>query len=296
MRKLAILMLLALLWNVPARSVTAESDLVIVVAGDIAACGSRGDEATALLLDQIAGMVIAVGDVVYPSGTLEEYRDCYGPSWGRHKARTRPVPGNHDYTASPRGEFYYEYFGKLAGPRGLGFYSFNLGRWHIIALNSVIGSPPDSPQDRWLRADLEANRTLCTLAYWHHPVFSSLKGGGSPLMQHTWDVLYAYGVDVVINGDNHVYDRFAPMNPAGQLDQEHGIRQFTVGTGGSELSKTKWQYVHPNSEVRDSSIWGVLKLTLHPTSYDWEFVPAAGGAFRDAGSAPCVASIGSIVI
>jgi hypothetical protein len=263
------------------------ADPVLVGAGDIASCGLDGDEKTARLLDDIEGTVFTVGDNVYPDGTAEQFRDCYGPSWGRHKNRTRPVPGNHDY-GTTRATAYYEYFGRRAGQPGLGFYSYDLGAWHIIALNSSIGLPHGSAQEKWLRADLQANPTACTLVYWHHPFFSSLRDGNTPYMRHTWDVLYMYGADIVINGDNHLYERFALQTPTGFAAPGRGIRQFTVGTGGATLARSVGARQAPSSEVRDNSTWGVLKLTLRPTSYDWEFIPVEGGTFRDSGSAPCV--------
>jgi hypothetical protein len=269
-------------------------DPVLVGAGDIAACGSRGDEATALLLDQILGRtdgtVFTAGDNVNSEGSLEQFRNCYGPTWGRFKARTWPVPGNHEYTV-PHAAGYFDYFGKRAGARGRGVYSYNLGTWHIIALNSSIGAPPGSPQERWLRADLEANRTTaCTLAYWHYPVFGSYVQDkeAAGLMRDVWKVLYEYRVDVVVNGHFHYYERFAPLDADGHADPQRGIREFIAGTGGAVLTKNLGERPLPNSEVRDNSTWGVLKFTLHPTSYDWEFIPVEGGTFHDSGSATCV--------
>jgi hypothetical protein len=284
-----------------ASSQSAPADPVFVGAGDIASCNSNGDEATARLLDRILGQtdgtVFTAGDNLNSTGSLDEFKACYGPTWGRFKARTRPVPGNHEYV-TPHAAGYFDYFGKRAGPRGLGFYSYNLGAWHIIALNSSIGSPPGSPQDRWLRADLEANKTtMCTLAYWHHPVFGSYDQDkeSAGLMRDVWKILYEYGVDVVVNGHFHYYERFVPLDADGHADPQRGIREFIVGTGGAVLSKSLGAQPLPGSEVRDNSTWGVLKFTLHPTSYDWEFIPAAGGTFHDSGSAPCVAPPDSAV-
>ncbi len=267
----------------------AVGDPVFVGAGDIAACSMPGDEQTARLLDDIPGTIFTVGDNVYPFAAPNTFYDCYGPSWGRHKARTRPAPGNHDYVL-PWAAPYFDYFGKRAGPALQGYYSFNLGTWHIISLNSNIDARPDaSPQGKWLRADLEANRTLCTLAYWHHPIFSShALDPGVPRMVGIWQMLYRYGVDVVITGHVHNYERFALQDAVGNADPGRGIREFIVGTGGANLSRNPGEVAAPHSEVRDSSTWGVLKLTLHPTSYDWEFIPVEGGNFHDSGSAPCV--------
>ena len=301
LRDRPILLAVALLFNAaspgyaqPLAAAGESGDPILVGAGDIAACGSRGDEATALLLDQILGetdgTVFAAGDNLNSGGSLEEFRLCYGPTWGRFKARTRPVPGNHEYV-TPYAAGYFDYFGKRAGPRGLGFYSYDLGAWHIVALNSSIGSPPGSPQDRWLRADLEANQaTACTLAYWHHPVFGSYDRDreSARLMRDAWKILYEYGVDVVVNGHFHYYERFAPLDADGRADPQQGIREFIAGTGGAAQPKRLGETIHPNSEVRDNSTWGLLKFTLHPTRYDWEFIPVEGGTFHDSGSAACV--------
>jgi hypothetical protein len=265
-------------------------DPVIVGAGDIASCSSTGDEATATLLDDIAGTVITLGDNAYSSGTATEYTNCYGPSWGRHLARTRPSPGNHEYnTLNATG--YYGYFGSAAGDPTKGYYSYDLGAWHIIVLNSnssctTIGCAAGSAQDTWLRADLAAHSNVCTLAYWHHPRFNSgASHGNNTAVANFWDALYLYGADVILNGHEHVYERFAPQTPAAVADPTTGIRQFTVGTGG--VSHYTFGTIQPNSEVRNATAYGVLKLTLHATSYDWQFVPVAGTTFTDSGTGSC---------
>jgi 3',5'-cyclic AMP phosphodiesterase CpdA len=258
---------------------------VLVGAGDVAVCGSKGAEATAKLLDVISGTVFVAGDAAYGSGTARQFRDCYGPTWGRHKARTRPSPGNHEYNTKDAVP-YFEYFGANAGEVGKGYYSYDLGVWHIIALNSNIPAGRGSEQMKWLRADLAANEASCTLAYWHHPLFSSGEHGNEYVMLEAWRVLYEYKADVVLNGHDHSYERFAPQTPQGKADPGRGIREFVVGTGGAHLRG--FERIRPNSEVRNSDTWGVLKLTLHPAGYDWEFVPVAGKSFRDSGSAACV--------
>lgn len=264
----------------------ADDDPVLVGAGDIADCTTSGAAATATLLDHIPGTVFTAGDNVYPDGTAEEFRTCYGATWGRHLARTRPSPGNHDYHAADARP-YYAYFGARAGEPGRGYYSYELGEWHIVALNSNLRADAEAVQEQWLRGDLAAHRVPCTLAYWHHPLFSSGAGHGSdPRLRPLWQVLAEFGVDVVINGHDHNYERFAPQTPDGQADAVRGMREFVVGTGGAILGM--FGLPHANSEVRKSGTWGVLKLTLHPTSYDWEFVPTADGSFHDAGSAVCV--------
>jgi acid phosphatase type 7 len=266
------------------------ADPVIVGAGDIASCSSTGDEATAALLDDIPGTVVTLGDNVYDSGTATEYADCYDPSWGRHKARTKPTPGNHEYiTANATG--YYGYFGSLAGDPSKGYYSYDLGNWHIVVLNSnsdctTISCAAGSAQEQWLRADLTANQNVCTLAYWHHPRFNSgAEHGNDANVAPFWNALYDLGADVILNGHEHVYERFAPQSPSAAADNVRGIRQFTVGTGGK--SHYPFGTIQPNSQVRDDNTYGVLKLTLHATSYDWQFVPVAGGSFTDSGTGQC---------
>jgi hypothetical protein len=258
----------------------------MVGAGDIASCENDNDEATALLLDGIAGTVYTTGDNVYPSGTFDQFVNCYDPTWGRLKDRTFPSAGNHDYgTAGAEG--YFRFFGTVAGNPGEGYYSYQLGAWHIIVLNSNLSVAAGSKQDEWLRADLAAHPAACTLAYWHHPLFSSgIVHGGNRDMRPIWQALYEYGADVVLNGHEHNYERFEPQDPAGNADPARGIRQFVVGTGG--MSHYSFGSPVTNSAVRNSGTYGVLKLTLHASSYSWEFVPEAGETFTDSGTAPCV--------
>jgi hypothetical protein len=263
---------------------------VLVGAGDIAGCGSQRDAETADLLDSVVGTVFTLGDNVYPDGAAAEFADCYDPTWGRHRARTRPAAGNHDYH-TPDASGYYGYFGQAAGEAGQGYYSYDVGEWHIVVLNSncaaVSGCERDSPQGQWLWADLVANPSTCTLAYWHAPLFSSgSRHGGKDAMRDFWQLLYEAGADVVLNGHEHNYERLAPQDPDGLHDPARGIRQFVVGTGGSGLYG--FGPALPNSEVRNSETYGVLKLTLRSGGYDWAFIPIAGGTFTDAGSAACV--------
>jgi hypothetical protein len=269
---------------------SAGTDPVILAAGDIAACTSSGDEATANLLDTLAGTVLTLGDNAYESGTPLEFTTCYAPTWGRHKARTMPSPGNHDYN-TPGATGYYTYFGAAAGDPSKGYYSFDVGTWHLIALNSncgaIGGCGAASPMVTWLRNDLAANPTQCTLAYWHHARFSSSAvHGSSTTYQAMWQALYDYGADVVLVGHDHNYERFAPQTATGVADPSYGIREFVVGTGG----KSHYGFdpvPQPNSEVRDSTSYGVLSMTLHANSYDFSFVPAAGYSFTDSGSGTC---------
>lgn len=265
----------------------ASGDPILVGAGDIAVCGN--ERRTAELLDLIPGTVFTAGDNAYYFGSLEDFESCYASSWGRHRARTRPAPGNHDYrTESAAG--YFEYFGAAAGDPSRGYYSYDLGTWHVVVVNSncgeVGGCQAGSPQERWLREDLAAHPALCTAAIWHHPLFSSGRHGGNPAaMRDIWQALYDAGAEIVVNGHDHDYERLAPQDPSGAADNERGIREFVVGTGGAGLRS--FPRVAPNSEVRNDRTHGVLKLTLHPEGYDWEFVPVAGGTFTDSGSGTC---------
>ncbi|MEX1253032.1 MAG: flexitail domain-containing putative surface protein [Dehalococcoidia bacterium] len=271
-------------------------DPVLVGAGDISTCANNNDETTAALLDSIPGAVYTLGDHAYNNGTATEFANCYDLTWGRHRARTRPAAGNHDYNTS-NATPYYDYFngtGNFTGPAGdrdKGYYSYDLGDWHIIVINSncsaIGGCQAGSTQEQWLRADLAANATTCTLAYWHHPRFSSSAvHGNHAFMQPVWQALYDYGADVVLSGHDHNYERFAPQDPTGAADPTRGIREFVVGTGG--YSHYAFAAPQPNSELRDAVTYGVLKLTLHATSYDWEFVPEPGELFTDTGSDGCV--------
>lgn len=269
------------------------ADPVVVGAGDIVNCGVNRDEETAKLLDTISGTVITFGDSVYPDGSPQQFADCYNASWGRHKSRTMPSVGNHEYHI-PGAAGYFGYFGKAASPQEdnctsdcKGYYSYNLGAWHIVVLNSEVDMKAGSPQNQWLRADLAANRTACTLAYWHAPLYSSGTHGNASRVRPLWEALYEYGADVVLNGHDHRYERFAPQNATGQADPK-GIREFVAGTGGAKLYPQSVR--QPNSEAQNDTDWGVIKLTLHAASYDWEFVPIAGQTYNDKGSANCVTS------
>lgn len=258
--------------------------VTLVGAGDIATCTSSGDEATAKLLDGIPGTVFTAGDNVYNDGTATEFANCYAPSWGRHKSRTRPASGNHEYnTIGASG--YFGYFGSAAGEVGKGYYSYDLGGWHVIVLNSNLAMNAGSPEVTWLQADLAAHPLRCTLAIWHHPRFSSGHHGSSTTVQPLWQALYDAGADVVVVGHDHIYERFAPQTPAGQVDMARGIREFVVGTGGAGFYA--FENPAPNSEVRNNQTRGVLELTLYADRYDWKFVPVAGSSFTDSGSASC---------
>ncbi len=268
----------------PASAATT-SDPVLVGAGDIALCGSSGAETTAKLIDGIDGTVFTAGDNVQLIGAPIEYSACYSPTWGRFKSRTKPAPGNHDYYW-PNASGYYKYFGTAAGDPAKGYYSYDLGTWHVVALNSncaeVGGCGAGSPQEQWLRSDLAASRTTCTVAYWHHPLFSS--NGSTSEVKPLFQALYDYRAEIVVSGHNHVYERFAPQTPDGVAAND-GVRQFVVGTGGMILDT--FGTIAANSQARIAGTYGVLKLTLRAGGYDWQFVPEAGRTSTDTGSANC---------
>ena len=232
--------------------------------------------------------VLGLGDMQYNAGALEAFHAVYGPTWGRVDPLMFPVPGNHEY-GRPGAAGFFSYFGARAGTSGLGYYSFDLGSWHIVALNSncdYVVCAPGSAQEQWLRADLAAHPSLCTLAFFHHPLFSSGQGEGDEPVLPFWEDLYAAGADLVLNGHSHNYERFAPQTPSGGLDTARGIREIVVGTGGDNY-QAFLPGVAPNSERRSSKTFGVLQLTLTATGYSWQFRPAAGGSFTDSGSGSC---------
>ena len=231
--------------------------------------------------------VLALGDNQYPDGDLARYQHGYDPTWGRFKALTYPVPGNHEYgTRDASG--YFSYFGGAAGTQGAGYYSYDLAGWHLVALNSecdrIGGCGAGSPQERWLKADLAAHPAACTLAYWHRPRFSSGTHGSEADYDAFWRDLYAAGADLVLNGHDHDYERLAPLKADGTADPAKGIREFVVGTGGD--SQYRFHTVVPGSEVRIDHVYGVLDLTLRPGQYDWRFVPEPGAA-GDSGTGTC---------
>jgi calcineurin-like phosphoesterase family protein len=272
----------------PAPTPSPAGDPVLVGAGDIASCDLDGDEATARLLDGIPGTVFTAGDNAYENGAAGEFTDCYGPSWGRHKARTRPAVGNHEYQ-TPDAAGYTGYFGAAAtNTDGKTWYSYELGTWHVIVLDSNCaaagGCDAGSEQGRWLAADLAGSTARCTVAIWHHPRFSSGEHGNDRAVAPFWQALYAAGADVVINGHDHDYERFAPQNPDGVGDPERGIREFVVGTGGAAIRRFTQDAA--NSQLRVALTHGVIKLTLHSGMYQWSWVPTSG-LVSDSGSQLC---------
>jgi acid phosphatase type 7 len=302
--------------NLPGNSfpAAAASDPVIAAAGDIACdpatsafngglgtSGSCRDEYTSnLLVNGGFTAILSLGDNQYYCGGYQAFLQSYDPSWGRVKSITHPVVGNHEYltnggtgcdSTNTGAAGYFQYFGSAAGTVGQGYYSFDVGTWHLIALNSNCsqagGCGSTSPQYKWLQADLSAHPNQCTLAYWHIPLFSS-GGRASASTRPFWSLLYAAQADIVLSGHDHIYERFAPQTSTGTLDQANGVREFIVGTGGAD--HTSIVSVAANSEVRNATTFGVLELTLHSASYDWQFVPEAGKTFTDAGTQACHAS------
>jgi acid phosphatase type 7 len=254
----------------------------VLAAGDIADCASDGDERTAAVLDARPGTVLALGDTVYEHGTIEEFRRCFRPSWGRHKRRIRPTPGNHDYSRG--GSDYYRYFAAAAGPARRGYYSFDLGGWHIISLNSERDTGSRGAQLRWLRADLATADAACVLAFWHRARWSAGRYSDDPRTAPFWNALFAAGADVVLAGHDHNYQRYPPLNARGKVDRARGIRSFVVGTGGRYLYALR---PDPRRRAASDDTWGLLQLTLQPDAYTWRFIPIAGGRYRDAGSGAC---------
>jgi acid phosphatase type 7 len=258
----------------------------LLAAGDIGFCGSQA-AATAALVASRRGTVATLGDNAYPSGSADDFARCYNPTWGRFKSRTRPSIGNHEYR-TPTAAGYFGYFGHRAGRAGQGYYSYRLGTWSILVLNSncdqIGGCGEGSAEESWLRATLRAHRNLCTLAYWHHPRFSEGPHRDDSELDSFWRDLYAAGAEVVLNGHDHTYQRFAPQSPAGEVDPAYGIREFVVGTGGAPLYRFLTD--SPNSEARNDTTYGILRLVLGRRGYSWQYV-AVGAAFKDGGNTPC---------
>ena len=288
----------ALLAAVSVNAAAADLDkgITVYAAGDIARCASRdpaysgaADTAATVaagLAQDPEAVVLTLGDLTYPRGARKEFTDCYAPTWGRFKDRTWPAPGNHEYY-TPGARPYFDWWGTRAGR---GYYSFELGTWHVISLDSNLAPAQHAAQLDWLRADLASHPARCTLAYWHHPLYSSGGHGSIPKMRGAWQLLYAAGVELVLSGHDHDYERFAPQDADGRLDPTHGIRQFVVGTGGAY--PTPFLFTVAHSEVRDSNRTGVLRLRLYAGGYGWEFVESTRLASfsiapPDRGSAAC---------
>jgi hypothetical protein len=262
--------------------------VTLVGAGDIAGCNFKADRKTARLVGRIPGTVFTLGDNVYPDATRAQFRDCYDPTWGNYRKRTRPTAGNHDYYTSGA-KPYFNYFRWRAG-RPTGYYSYDRGSWHIVALNSnckqVGGCEWRSAQGRWLRRDLAHHRARCTLAYFHHPLYASGNGYDSPQVKPFWHILYNHHADVILSGHAHRYERFARITPGGARSSARGIRQFIVGTGGAPGGSQKGPD-EPRVQAKKVGAPGVLKLKLGSGFYHWKFVPVAGRNYTDSGRARC---------
>jgi hypothetical protein len=277
----------------PAPNPGSANGLAINAAGDIAACSPRyflqdGYLQTAALLAQLDGPFLGLGDYVYPDGTLPLFTTCFDPVWGPFKPRLFPSPGNHEYQIN-QAAGYFGYFGAAAGDPTQGFYSFNVGNWHIVALNSncseIGGCALGSPQELWLRADLAAHPDFCTLAYWHHPLYTSGKEGSDARVKDLYQDLIDARADLILNGHDHDYERFAPQDANGNFDEVNGIPEIIVGTGGKDHGSLVRRL--PNSLVFDNTTFGILRIQLRADGYDFRFVPVAGGVFQDAGSGNC---------
>ena len=265
------------------------NSVTILAAGDIAKCTTTGDAATAAILAQYpSDPILTLGDNAYEYGSLTNYLQCYDPTWGQFKNRTYPALGNHEYLTSGASG-YFTYFSGFGGPSGNGYYSYDLGAWHIIVINSncsvVGGCQAGSPQETWLKADLAAHPNVCSLAYWHHPLFTSGQEGDDPSVKPIWQDLYNAGVELILNGHDHDYERFLPQTPAGVYDPTKEIIEIVAGTGGANHTNTGTKQA--NSVVFNNQTFGVLKLTLNPTSFSWNFIPVSGATFTDSGSVNC---------
>ena len=267
-----------------ARAMQEDSVPVLVGAGDIGDCDSEGAGQTAALLDSIRGTIFVAGDAGYASGkNPDPMVTCYDPTWGRHRARTRPTPGNHEYNRGGPAR-YFEYFGKAAGDPSKGYYSYDLGTWHVLALNTTLPTAPGSGQDAWIRRDLEASLGKCTVAYMHHPAFSSGPHDEQQDVRPLWSTLASYGVSVAIAGHDHIYERFERLDAAGEPDAK-GVRQFVVGTGGAR--RYRIEALRAGSEAHSSENFGLLKLSLLKDRYRWEFIPVDATGFEDRGEESC---------
>jgi hypothetical protein len=265
----------------------ARAPLILLAAGDIGDCNSNGAKLTGRLIESRPGTVAAIGDTAYPNGSRSDFANCYDPFWGGFKARTRPAVGNHEYFSANAAP-YFAYFGHKAAPPG-GYYSYGLGRWHIVVLNSncdkIGGCGVGSAQMDWLKKDLARHPARCTLAYWHSPRFSSGMHGSDETMQPIWATLARAGADIVLNGHDHDYQRFAPLNAAGKIDRARGMREFIVGTGGGPLRPVSGTVV--GSQKIIALQWGVLRLKLSANRAYWRFLSTPNGRVLDSGSSAC---------
>lgn len=263
------------------------TEATMIAVGDLALCENPAGEKLATMIDAMPGTVAVLGDNVYEAGSLDEFLDCYEPTWGRHRARTRPAVGNHEYR-TPHAGAYFAYFCGLSGETYKGWYSYDLGAWHVVVLNSNcgdVGCDVDSEQARWLRADLAAHPSRCTLAYFHHPRFNSGAHGAESRVAPLWDALHAAGAELVLNGHEHAYERFAPQTPSATRDDARGIVEIIVGTGGRSPSALRG--TQPNSVLRLAGSWAaLLALDLHESGWDFRLV-REDGTVLDSGHGDC---------
>ena len=254
----------------------------ISVVGDIGWCGSQGVALTSKLLQGTPGDILLMGDLAYMNGTIDDFRRCFDPEYGRHRSRFRPAAGNHEYNSGADG--YFTYFGDAAGPVRRGYYSFRAASWLVLMLNSSVPSGQGSPQYEWVKTELQRDRTRCAMAAMHHPYDSSGPNGATPQLRDLWQLLYEHGVEVMLAGHDHFYERLAPQDPMLRPDPNRGIRQFTVGTGGAPLyDRTR---AAANSELLIKA-WGVMRMRLEPALYEWEFVDATSQMVVDRGLNIC---------
>lgn len=269
--------------------VAGANDPSILAAGNIATCDNTFDEATAKILGNYpTDTILPLGNSVFPQGTFDAYTQCFAPSWGKYKERMKPIPGNRDYQV-PGAAGYFQYYRRLAGNSLKGYYSYDIGAWHIVALNSncsaIGGCAKSSPEYSWLSQDLASHPAACTLAYIHHPPFTSGNVDQNPEVRPLWQLLNQQGVEVVLAAHDRFYERFKPMDGRGRENQTAGTREFIVGSGGRGTEN--FGRIVPTSQVRDNTTYGVLRLTLHEKRYDWLFLAAANGSFSDGGTGTC---------
>jgi len=263
---------------IPLPSVEPAATILLAV-GDIGSCDGVHDEAVADLAAHLPGTIALLGDIAYPDGSAADFANCFDPAWGPLRDRVRPAPGNHEYQTTDASG-YFSYFAAVAGTPGEGWYSYDLGAWHVVVLNSnceFVGCEEGSPQHAWLVADLLAHPVACTLAYWHHPRVSSGRHGDDPRTDALWRALATAGADLLLAGHDHDYERIAPIDT---------MRSFVVGTGGRSLYELE-RSPGARTELRVNDSYGLLMLTLRDADFSWRFVPAAGSTLLDAGSADC---------
>jgi hypothetical protein len=256
---------------------------VLVGAGDIANCSVTGAAETAALIQGQPGTVFTAGDNAYPSGSEQDFRNCYGPTWGRFLSRTRPAPGNHDYE-TPGAAGYFGFFGSRAGSGYDGYYAYTLGAWRIIVLDSEAPVSASSAQANWLKNEVATHASVCTAAIWHRPLVSSGPHGDNTDMRDLFQILYDADVEFVVTGHDHMYERFSPIDPNGRPDSVRGVREFVVGTGGTSL--TGPVRMRLGSEMQGAN-WGIIRFDLSPGSYRWQFISVSGESFADSGIAMC---------